>query len=125
MVSPATTPTVRGRKKGIVMVKPARAANTPLRVTWSRKVGPLPACGPPERYTARARAAGTTARTASRAIMRRRRNWVASSARHIEALSGQGHKRVLQGGPDGREAAHADIGLHEGPAQLFGALAVQ
>ena len=49
MASPDTTATTRGRKKGMATVSPASAANMPLCETWSRKVGPRPADGPPER----------------------------------------------------------------------------
>src|SRR6516225_2044090 len=116
---------VRGRKNGTVTVRPASAAKTPLCVTWSRKVGPLPASGPPDSLTATASRAGMAASTTSSALTRRRRNWVASSARHIESLAGEGDKRVLQTGPDGDQTANAHARLDQGPAAILGPVAVQ
>src|SRR6516225_8063027 len=116
---------VRGRKNGTVTVRPASAAKTPLCVTWSRKVGPLPASGPPDSLTATASRAGMAASTTSSALTRRRRNWVASSARHIESLPGEGNKRVFETGPDCHQTANAHPCLNQGPAAILGPVAVQ
>src|SRR3954454_14289124 len=53
------------------------------------------------------------ASTISRALTRRRRKSVASSANNIEALPVEGHERVLQRGADGRQAAHTDASEHQ------------
>src|SRR5436309_9912930 len=125
MASPDTTATTNGRKKGMATVSPASAANMPLCETWSRNVGPRPADGPPERYTATASAAGMAASTASRALTRMRRNSVASSASNIETLSGDGDERVLERGTDGGEAADTDAGQHQFPVAVLGPVAVE
>src|SRR5580693_7818916 len=66
-----------------------------------------------------------TAMTIKRALTRRRRNWVTSSANNIETLSGQGYEGVLEGGPGGRQAAYAHPRLHQGPAARLGQLALE
>src|SRR5438093_12911205 len=65
------------------------------------------------------------ASTPSRALTRSRRKSVASSASNIEPLTGEGDERVLQRGPDGGEAAHADSGQHQLAVAVLGAVAVE
>src|SRR4051794_22583432 len=120
MLSPAMIETVIGRKIGSVMVRPARAAKTPLWVTWARNVGPPPPPGPPAKRRTSMMTTGTRASTASRAHTRRRRNSVASSLRNIEALPGQRHECVLQAGTLHGEATDADACFYEGAAQVLG-----
>src|SRR5437667_307830 len=70
MASPATIDTASGRNTGRVIVNAARAAKTPLWVTWLRKVGPSFRSGPPPTFRATTMATGMSKSTVSRAWTR-------------------------------------------------------
>ena len=136
MVSPATTPTVRGRKSGIETVSAVNETNSPFCVMSPMKAGPRPESPAEVTRTATAIRMGTSARAPSMAIVRRRRNSVASSdprsangraprvgvaradafasPRDIEALPGQGDEALLEGLACDRDPAHAHAGCHQG-----------
>src|ERR1700722_13536541 len=92
------------------MVRADNARNPPLWSTRSRKVGPSPAAAPPETATVAANSSGNAASTPSSTRTRARRNTARSSARHIEALTGQGDEEILEAGPFGADGPHADPG---------------
>src|SRR3954454_5313951 len=140
MVSPATTPTVRGRKSGMHTVRPVKATKSPFSLMAARNAGPLLAPG--RSFTAIAIRMGTKASARSIAHVRRRRKSTDSSdprsargrteggadsgtactgsARDIEALPGQGHEAVLEGLPADRDTTDADARIHERGGDLLG-----
>jgi len=133
MVSPATTETVSGRKKVMVTVSPANAANTPLCDTRSTNAGPLPAEGPPKAGWRPPEAQGWRTRPPGSlgfgcaeqgpqlADQHRRR----SSVVDIEAFSGQGHVQVLEARSLDAQGPHRYAGQHQLAVALLWQLAVE
>jgi hypothetical protein len=66
-VSPATTPIVSGRKRGITTISAAAPTNSPFWLTWSRKAGPRPGRGDDDSRMATAIRIGMAASASSSA----------------------------------------------------------
>src|SRR5690606_35296760 len=130
MVSPATTPTVRGRKSGIVTTSPVIETNNPFCVTRSRNGGPWPGAGGSEAIlTTTAMSTGMAASATSIAHVRRRRSTspsseascdqplprvgTAVSLNNVEPLPGERDEPVLERLLDDAETPEPDPGGDE------------
>src|SRR5450756_2243545 len=117
IVSPATTPMVRGRNNGMETTRAAIPTNNPFWVTRSRNGGPSPgAGGVDDNRTATAIRIGIAASASSIAHVRRRRKSndsseaisaqppegragrTVTSLGNVEPLTGQGYEAVLEAG---------------------------